>query len=79
MLISAHVMPEDRAAAIEVIDKAKLPTPIIGQVLGRGLANELSGTSYVVVSGIDGRTYYAALSAHSERHLSESVRRDVCR
>ncbi len=49
--------------------------PITGKVLGRGLANELSGTHYLVVAGLDGKTHYTALSIHSEQHLAEGVRR----
>lgn len=70
-----HLEPGDRGAPLTVIDKAKLTTPVTGQVLGRGLANELAGTDYIIVSGIDGKTYYAALSTHSERHLEAPVRR----
>lgn len=73
--VERHLQPADRAASVDVIDKAKLASPVIGKVLGRGLANELSGTHYLVVSGIDGKTYYTALSPHSERHLAQGVRR----
>jgi type IV secretory pathway VirD2 relaxase len=71
-----HLEPGDRGAPLTVIDKAKLAQPVTGRVLGRGLANELTGTDYIIVSGIDGKTYYAALSTHSERHLEAPVRRD---
>lgn len=71
--VERHLTARDRGMPLEVVDKAKLTNPITGQVLGRGLANELSGTPYLVVAGIDGKIYYAALSAHSERH--EPVRR----
>ncbi len=73
--VERHVEPGGRTGPVEIIDKAQLTIPITGRVLGRGLANELSGTHYLVVSGIDGKTYYTALSSHSERHLAESVRR----
>jgi type IV secretory pathway VirD2 relaxase len=73
--VGRHVNAQDRVAAVDVVDKANLAVPITGRVLGRGLANELSGTRYLVIAGIDGKTYYAALSAHSERHLDDAVRR----
>lgn len=65
--VEAHMEPGDRAGAVEVIDKAALATPVSGRVLGRGMANELWGTAYLVVSGTDGKTYYLALSSHAER------------
>lgn len=73
--VERHLEPGDRVAPLELIDKAKLVRPVTGRVLGRGLANELTGTAYLVVSGSDGKTYYAALSTHSERHLDAPVRR----
>jgi type IV secretory pathway VirD2 relaxase len=73
--VDRHIQPADRASSVEVVDKAKLSTPILGKVLGRGLANELSGTNYLVVAGIDGKIHYAALSFHSERHLAQTARR----
>ncbi len=66
-----HLDPADRNGPVEVVDKAKLHAPITGRVLGRGLANELSGAAYLVIAGVDGKTYHAALSSHSERHLAE--------
>jgi type IV secretory pathway VirD2 relaxase len=73
--VNRHVTAQDRVAVVDVVDKANLAVPITGRVLGRGLANELSGTQYLVVAGMDGKTYYAALSAHSERYLDDAVRR----
>jgi hypothetical protein len=72
--VARHVEPGDRAAVFYVIDKATLSVPITGCILGRGLANELSGTAYLVVAGMDGKTYYTALSNHSERHLDQGAR-----
>lgn len=73
--VERHVEPRDRAGGVTVIDKATLAAPVSGRVLGRGLANELSGTAYLVVSGVDGKTYYTALSPHAERHLDRAARR----
>jgi len=69
-----HLDPADRTGVIEVVDKATLKVPITGRVLGRGMANELSGAAYLVVAGIDGKTYYAALSNYSERDLAQGAR-----
>lgn len=72
--VERYVEPLDRAGGVTVIDKAALSSPVHGRVLGRGLASELSGTAYLVVSGTDGKTYYAALSPHAERHLERGAR-----
>jgi type IV secretory pathway VirD2 relaxase len=72
--VERHIDPLDRAGGVTVIDKDSLAAPVSGRVLGRGLANELSGTMYLVVSGIDGKTYYTALSAYAERHLERGAR-----
>jgi type IV secretory pathway VirD2 relaxase len=72
--VERHVEPRDRAGGATVIDKATLGVSVSGRVLGRGLANELSGTAYLVVSGTDGRTYYVALSPNAERHLDHPAR-----
>lgn len=72
--VERHLDPADRAGAIEVVDKATLKIPVTGRVLGRGVANELSDTAYLVVAGVDGKTYYAALSSYSERDLAQGAR-----
>jgi type IV secretory pathway VirD2 relaxase len=69
-----HLEPGDRTGSIEVIDKATQTVAISGRVLGRGIANELSGTPYLIVAGIDGKNYYAALSTYSERDLAQVAR-----
>ena len=38
-----------------MIDKAKFASPVTGRVLGRGVANELTGTAYLAVAGLDGK------------------------
>lgn len=35
--------------------------PIVGQVIGKGLADELSGQGYLIVDGIDGKAHYVQL------------------
>jgi len=72
--VERHLNPGERATTVEVLDKANLRGPMVGRVRGRGLANELTGTPYLVVAGMDGKTYYAALSTHSERHLAHGAR-----
>ncbi|TGQ66030.1 MAG: DUF3363 domain-containing protein [Mesorhizobium sp.] len=39
-----------------------LDTPIIGRLVDRGLDDELSGTAYAVVDGVDGRIHHIKLS-----------------
>jgi type IV secretory pathway VirD2 relaxase len=72
--VERHVEARDRVGGVNVIDKATLDVPVEGRVLGRGHANELSGTQYLVVSATDGKTYYVALSPHAERHLEHPSR-----
>jgi type IV secretory pathway VirD2 relaxase len=36
--------------------------PIVGRLVGRGLHDELNGTAYAVIEGIDGRTHYLKFS-----------------
>ena len=72
--VERHLDPADHAGTVEVVDKATLKGPVMGRVLGRGVANELSDTAYLVVAGVDGKTYYAALSSYSERDLTHGAR-----
>lgn len=72
--VERHLEPGERPGSIEIVDKSKLAAPVTGRVVGRGVANELSGTPYLVVAGMDGKTYYAALSAYSERELGHGAR-----
>jgi len=72
--VERHFGPGERPGSIEVIDKAKLASPVTGRVLGRGVANELTGTAYLALAGLDGKTYYATLSAYSERDAAQPAR-----
>jgi len=50
----------DRGAASYVLE----PTPgqpVVGRLVERGLHDELAGTAYAIVDGIDGRTHHVAL------------------
>ncbi len=40
--------------------------PVVGRVVGKGLADELQERGYLVVDGIDGRAHYVALPAGTE-------------
>ncbi|MGX8009061.1 relaxase/mobilization nuclease domain-containing protein [Mesorhizobium sp. ORM8.1] len=55
----------ERGSASYVLAAESLDVPIIGRLLDRGLDDELSGTAYAVVDGVDGRTHHIRL-AHLE-------------
>jgi len=48
----------ERAAASYVLAGESLDVPIIGRLVDRGLDDELKGTAYAVVDGVDGRTHH---------------------
>ncbi|EFI53359.1 MULTISPECIES: relaxase/mobilization nuclease domain-containing protein [Afipia] len=48
----------ERAAASYVLAGETLDVPIIGRLVDRGLDDELKGTAYAVVDGVDGRTHH---------------------
>ncbi|WP_118137583.1 VirD2 family relaxase/mobilization nuclease [Oceanicella sp. SM1341] len=52
----------DRGSASYVLAAESLDTPIIGKLVDRGLDDELKGTAYAVVDGVDGRTHHIRLS-----------------
>jgi len=47
-----------RATASYVLAGESLDVPIIGRLVDRGLDDELKGTAYAVVDGVDGRTHH---------------------
>ncbi len=51
----------ERGSANYVLAAEKLETPIIGRLVTRGLDDELKGTAYAVVDGVDGRTHHIKL------------------
>lgn len=51
----------ERNAATYVLAGESLHDPIIGRLVGRGLDDELKGTAYAVVDGVDGRTHHVRL------------------
>jgi type IV secretory pathway VirD2 relaxase len=51
----------ERGAASYVLAGESLDVPVIGRLVGRGLDDELKGTAYAVVDGVDGRTHHIKL------------------
>ncbi|MCL8385826.1 relaxase/mobilization nuclease domain-containing protein [Xanthobacter aminoxidans] len=51
----------ERGTATYVIAGENLDAPIIGRLVDRGLDDELRGTAYAVVDGVDGRTHHIRL------------------
>lgn len=51
----------ERGSASYVLAAEDLDTPIIGRLVTRGLDDELKGTAYAVVDGVDGRTHHIKL------------------
>ncbi|MFH1553509.1 MAG: DUF3363 domain-containing protein [Pseudomonadota bacterium] len=48
----------ERGSASYVLAAESLDTPIIGRLVTRGLDDELNGTAYAVVDGVDGRAHH---------------------
>ncbi|MFG1421319.1 relaxase/mobilization nuclease domain-containing protein [Roseixanthobacter liquoris] len=51
----------ERGTASYVLSGERLDAPIIGRLVDRGLDDELKGTAYAVVDGVDGRTHHIKL------------------
>jgi type IV secretory pathway VirD2 relaxase len=51
----------ERGAASYVLAGESLDVPIVGRLVDRGLDDELKGTAYAVVDGVDGRTHHVKL------------------
>ncbi len=51
----------ERGASHYVLMGESIGDPVIGRLLDRGLDDELKGTAYAVVDGIDGRTHHIKL------------------
>lgn len=49
-----------------VLDGASSPTPIVGRIVDKGLADELYDRGYLIVDGIDGRAHYVPLAAGAD-------------
>ncbi|MEP7457624.1 DUF3363 domain-containing protein [Phyllobacterium sp. SB3] len=50
-----------RSAASYVLASESLNHPVIGRLVARGLDDELKGTAFAVVDGVDGRTHHIKL------------------
>jgi hypothetical protein len=48
----------ERAAASYVLAGESLDVPVVGRLVDRGLNDELKGTAYAVIDGVDGRTHH---------------------
>ncbi|MFX7632986.1 DUF3363 domain-containing protein, partial [Acinetobacter baumannii] len=48
----------ERGSANYVLAGESLDVPVIGRLVERGLDDELKGTAYAVVDGVDGRTHH---------------------
>jgi len=51
----------DRGTANFVLAGETIGDPIVGRLIGRGLDDELKGTAFAIVDGIDGRTHHVKL------------------
>ncbi|MCA1437233.1 DUF3363 domain-containing protein [Bradyrhizobium sp. BRP20] len=51
----------ERGSANYVLAGESLDVPVIGRLVDRGLDDELKGTAYAVVDGVDGRTHHIRL------------------
>ena len=51
----------ERGAASYVLAGESLDVPVIGRLVDRGLDDELKGSAYAVVDGVDGRTHHVKL------------------
>lgn len=51
----------ERGAAGYVLASERLSDPVIGRLVARGLDDELKGTAFAVVDGVDGRTHHIKL------------------
>lgn len=51
---------------IAVFTPGEAAQPVVGRVVGKGLADELQERGYLVLDGIDGRAHYVALPASTD-------------
>ncbi|TGV62079.1 DUF3363 domain-containing protein, partial [Mesorhizobium sp. M2D.F.Ca.ET.160.01.1.1] len=52
----------ERASSSYVLAAENVDGPIVGRLIERGLDDELKGTAYAVVDGIDGRCHHVRLA-----------------
>ncbi len=51
----------ERGASSYVLAGESLSDPVVGRLVDRGLDDELKGTAYAVIDGVDGRTHHVRL------------------
>ena len=51
----------ERGASDFVLHGESEPTPVIGRLVARGLDDELKGSAYVIIDGVDGRAHHIRL------------------
>ena len=51
-----------RGVELYVIHRDEVTSPIVGRVLGKGLAEELGDEKYLIIDGIDGRAHYMEIA-----------------
>ncbi|WP_137903030.1 VirD2 family relaxase/mobilization nuclease [Sphingomonas sp. 3F27F9] len=52
----------ERGAASYVLAGESLDDPVVGRLVARGLDDELKGTAFAVIDGVDGRTHHVRLA-----------------
>jgi type IV secretory pathway VirD2 relaxase len=52
----------ERSVADFALDEGDRAPPVIGRLVTRGLDDELKGTAYVVIDGVDGRAHHLSLA-----------------
>ncbi|HSW22324.1 MAG TPA: relaxase/mobilization nuclease and DUF3363 domain-containing protein [Burkholderiaceae bacterium] len=66
ILRTMHRALGSRRRDIVVFTPGEAVAPVVGRVVGKGLADELHERGYLVVDGTDGRAYYVSLPAGTE-------------
>jgi type IV secretory pathway VirD2 relaxase len=51
----------ERSVSDFVVDDANATGPVVGRLVARGLDDELNGTAYAVIDGVDGRAHHIRL------------------
>jgi hypothetical protein len=58
--LAAHRI--ERSVSDFMVDGSDATRPIVGQLVARGLDDELTGTAYAVINGVDGRAHHVRLA-----------------
>lgn len=72
-----HSKLNDRGQELVIYDPQHISTPIVGEVVEKGLINELHDDKYMIVNATDNRAYYIKLSRYSEDANFESVKGSI--